>query len=151
MSDKKDIFDRIMALPGLRVFESFYRKNKSVLLYLFFGGLTTMVNLAVFAGCIYLLHTGEHSANITAWFFAVLFAYVTNRIWVFSSAERGAGVLREMATFFSGRLATLGIEELLLFAFVTCLDFNELWIKVIAQIVVLVSNYVLSKFIVFKK
>ena len=147
----QDIFDRIMLLPGLRVLYPFYQKKKAVLLYIFFGGLTTLVSIGTFALADLGLHLNELVANIISWIFAVTFAYVTNRIWVFHSQARGSSIFTEALSFFGGRLLTLGIEELMLLIFVTLLDFNSMLIKVIAQFVVLISNYFISKLLVFRK
>ena len=147
----QDVFDRIMLLPGLRGLYPFYQKKKAVLLYIFFGGLTTLVSIGTFAAADLGLHLNELVANIISWIFAVSFAYVTNRIWVFHSQARGAAVLTEAVSFFGGRLLTLGIEELMLLIFVTLLHFNSMVIKVLAQFVVLISNYFISKLLVFRK
>ena len=147
---KEDIFDRLMHLPVLRVFEPFYKKHKEVLLYLLFGGLTTVVSIVTFALFI-ALGINELIANVLSWILAVLFAYVTNRTWVFSSdAETKGAVIREMISFFGGRLATLLVEEAILAVFITWLGFPAMWVKVVAQVVVIVLNYVISKFFVFK-
>lgn len=148
---KPDIFDRLMALPGLRIFEGVYQKYKSVLLYIFFGGCTTVISIGSF-----MLFVGmginELIANVLSWIFAVLFAYVTNRTWVFDSKAAGVdGICREAAAFFGGRLLTLGIEEVLLLVFVTWLRLDSTLVKTAAQVVVLVLNYLVSKFMVFKK
>ena len=146
----KDIFDRIMSLPGLNRFYGLYEKKKSVLLYIFFGGLTTVVSVGSFMMAHTWLRMDALVANVISWICAVTFAYVTNRIWVFQSPVRGKAVLMEMASFFGGRLATLGMEEALLLVFVTWLHFNGLLIKVLAQFAVLILNYFISKWIVFK-
>ena len=147
---KEDIFDRLMHLPVLRIFEPFYKKHKEVLLYLLFGGLTTVVSIVTFALFI-ALGINELIANVLSWILAVLFAYVTNRTWVFSSdAETKGAVIREMISFFGGRLATLLVEEAILAVFITWLGFPAMWVKVVAQVVVIVLNYVVSKFFVFK-
>ena len=145
---EKDIFDRIMGLPGLRRFYGLYARHKSVLLYLFFGGCTTVISIGSFM----LLDplAGELLANIGSWILAVAFAYVTNRIWVFSSQVRGRAVWKEMLSFYSGRLVTLGLEEAMLLVFVTWLQLNSTLIKVIAQVVVFVGNYLISRFITFR-
>ena len=147
---KDDVFDRLMRLPVLRIFEPFYKKHKEVLLYLLFGGLTTLVSIASFALFI-ALGINELIANVPSWILAVLFAYVTNRTWVFSSeADTKGAIAKEMASFFGGRLATLLVEEAILAVFITWLGLPEMWVKVAAQIVVIVLNYVVSKFFVFK-
>lgn len=149
--NKPDIFDKLMTLPGLRVLEGFYKKYKSVLLYIFFGGCTTVISIASFALFVG-LGINELIANVLSWILAVLFAYITNRTWVFASkASETKAICREIASFFGGRLLTLGIEEALLLVLVTWLRFDSLAVKIGAQIVVLVLNYVISKWIVFKK
>ena len=94
----------------------------------------------------------ELVANVLSWILSVLFAYVTNRTWVFeSSADTKPGVIREMASFFGGRVATLLIEEGILAVFITWLGFPAMWVKVAAQVIVIVLNYVISKLFVFRK
>ncbi len=149
---KEDLFDRLMHLPVLRLFEPFYKKHKEVLLYLFFGGLTTLVSVGSFALFAEGLHVHVLIANVFSWILAVLFAYVTNRTWVFSEkADTRAGILRETAAFFAGRLATLGVEELILLVFITWLGLPSVPVKLAAQVSVIVLNYVVSKFFVFRK
>ena len=149
MTHQKDIFDRIMELPGLRIFNNFYTKYKSLLLYLFFGGLTTVISIASF---ILFDQLGLHEllSNILSWILAVLFAYVTNRVWVFGSKAKGKEIGEEMLSFFSGRLLTLGLEEAMLLFFVTLLSFNGTLIKCLGQVVVLILNYLISKLLVFR-
>jgi putative flippase GtrA len=148
-ADKPDIFDRMMTLPVLRLFEKFYQKHRGVLLYLFFGGLTTLISIVSFLLLDQVCH--ELIANFLSWIFAVAFAYVTNRTWVFRSRTRGKALRQEMVTFVYGRLATLVMEEVILLVFVTWLDFDSTFVKVLAQIVVLVLNYIISKLLVFRK
>lgn len=149
---KKDIFDRTMELPILRILNPFYKKNKEILLYIFFGGLTFIVSIASYAFFNIQIGWNALVANIGSWILSVAFAYVTNRIWVFdSNASTVAGFMKEITSFVGGRVATLMIEELILFILITNLGMNSMLIKVIAQIIVIVLNYVISKLIVFKK
>ena len=151
-NDRPDIFDRIMALPVLRLLEPFYKKHKAVLLYLFFGGLTTLISIGVFWLFRVPLGINELLANVVSWVFAVLFAFFTNRIWVFHSPTKTAGEFwRQMGSFYAGRVVTLLIEEALLAVFITWLGFADMPVKITAQIVVIVLNYVISKLFVFKK
>ena len=150
MKKEKDIFDCIMELPILRILNPFYKKNKEILLYLFFGGLTFIVSIASYAFFNIQIGWNALVANIGSWILAVAFAYVTNRIWVFDS-NAAAEFMKEITSFVGGRVATLVIEELILFIFITNLGMNSMLIKVIAQIIVIVLNYVISKLIVFKK
>ncbi len=146
---KQDIFDKIMRLPGLRRLYPWYEKHKQVLLYLFFGGCTTLVSIGSFALADMVVN--ELLANIISWILAVTVAYATNRIWVFHSQARGREKGKEALAFYTARLTTLGIEELLIFVFVTLLGCNGLLIKTLAQIIVLIGNYLLSKFLIFRK
>ena len=149
---EKDIFDRIMELPVLRIFNPFYKKNKEILLYLFFGGLTFLVSIISYAFFNIQIGWNALVANIGSWILAVAFAYITNRIWVFdSNAETTADFIKEITSFVGGRVATLVIEELILFIFITNLGMNSMLVKVVAQVIVIVLNYVISKLIVFKK
>lgn len=150
MENKKDIFDRIMSLRILRFAYPFYGKYKEKLLYLFFGVLTTVIGIAVFYLFDYILLFDVLLANVLSWIIAVLFAFFTNRTWVFKSGT-DSSILRQLLTFYIGRVATLLIEELILLIFVTLLDFNSLAVKILTQIIIIVSNYIISKLIVFKK
>lgn len=135
---EKDIFDRIMELPVLRIVNSFYKKNKEILLYLFFGGLTFLVSISSYALFNIRIGWNALTANIASWILAVAFAYVTNRTWVFeSSTDRGSTLIKEITGFVGGRIATLVIEELILFIFITGLEMNSVLVKIVAQVVVI--------------
>lgn len=143
---EKDIFDRIMELPVLRIVNSFYKKNKELLLYLFFGGLTFLVSISSYAVFNIRIGWNALTANIASWILAVAFAYVTNRTWVFeSSTDRGSNLIKEITGFVGGRIATLVIEELILFIFITGLGMSSILVKIVAQVIVIALNYVISK------
>lgn len=149
---KEDIFDRLMSLPILRIFKPFYLKYKEVLLYLFFGGLTFLVSISSFALFNIICELNEHIANFLSWTLAVSFAYITNKIWVFkSNAYSKTLLIKELVNFVGGRIFTLVIEEVILFIFITWLQYNSMIVKLIAQVIVIVLNYVVSKLYVFKK
>lgn len=151
MKKDKDIFDRIMEWKIFSIFNPFYKKYKEVLLYLFFGGLTTFISIGSYAFFDISMHMDPMIANIFSWILAVLFAYVTNRIWVFdSNAEGMKGIIQEMVSFFGGRVATLLMEEVILYVGINLLGMNSIGVKVAAQILVLVGNYLISKLFVFK-
>ena len=151
-SQKRDIFDKIMGLPVLRIFEPFYKRNKSVLMYLFFGALTTFLSIFVFFVFRTCLHFNEHTANVISWICAVTFAFFTNRTWVFDGRTSSVREFFVQARdFYGGRIFTLLVDEIIILIFITILRFNENLIKISAQVVVLVLNYVISKVFVFKK
>lgn len=148
---KPDIFDRIMHLPVLNIFEPFYKKNKEVLMYLFFGGLTFVISVLSYSYFDLICGWNELVANIASWVIAVLFAFLTNRVWVFRAPTHGVTeFLKQMVSFFAGRLLTLGVEEVLLFVFITKLHYPSIGVKVVAQVVVIVLNYIISKLLVFR-
>ena len=151
MEKKGDCFDRLMHMQGFNIFEPFYKKNKEIFLYIFFGGLTTVVSIVVFFIANDVLGINVLIANIISWIFAVTFAYVTNRVWVFGSKAKGKYIIKEAFSFYVGRLTSLAAEEVILIIFVSWLGLNSFVIKIVAQFVVLIMNYFISKLIVFEK
>ena len=149
---EKNIFDKLMELPILRIFNPFYKKYKELLLYLFFGGLSFIVSIATYALFNVGMNINELIANVLSWIITVMFAFLTNRVWVFQSTTNGvAEFVKQMLVFYSGRVITLVVEEVILLVFITWLGFNSMLIKVIAQVIVILLNYVISKLVVFRK
>ena len=125
-------------------------KYKSVILYILFGGLTTLVNIVVYFACS-CLKFSTAASTVTAWLLSVLFAYITNRKYVFGSKSQGVkSVFKEISNFFLSRFATGLLDLAVMLLFVDILNFNGMLIKVISNIVVIILNYVLGKFLVFK-
>lgn len=127
------------------------RKYKDLILYGIFGVLTTIANIATYWVMAHPLGLPTMLSTIIAWIVAVLFAYVTNRKWVFhSEAHTKDEVVRELGSFFACRLVTGVVDWLCMLIFVTVLQFNDVAIKAIANVVVIVLNYITSKLIIFK-
>ena len=146
-----DIFDRLMSWRLLKPLEPFYKKYKEQLLYLFFGGLTTLLSIVLFWILTRPVGLNALIANVIGWIICVLFAYVTNRTWVFNNkAHNTAEVIRECASFYIGRLSTLLLEEFVLWIGIDLLQIDSMSVKIFAQILVIISNYVISKVFVFK-
>lgn len=147
-----DIFDRIMRLPLLRILEPFYKRHKEGLLYLFFGGVTTLVSFLVFWLFEGPLGMDALLANLISWVLAVAVAYITNRIWVFTAHAVGVrAILIEILSFYLSRVATFLLEEGILLIFVTWLTLPALPIKIAASVLVVLLNYIFSKIFVFRK
>lgn len=127
------------------------QKHQEILLYALFGCLTTIVSVGSFLLFDKVLHIHELVANVLSWVLAVGVAYGTNRRWVFHSKTTGHDFWIETFAFYGGRLMTLGLEEGLLLIFATWLMFDSLLVKVATQILVLTGNYILSKFLIFRK
>ena len=125
--------------------------NRETVTYVAAGVMTTLVNWAVYYP---LRAVGVHyaAANVIAWVAAVLFAFVVNKLWVFRSRDRsGRTVLRELALFAAARIASLALEQGFLMLTVEALGADDRPMKLIAAVVVIIVNYILSKFIIFKK
>lgn len=129
-----------------------YVKYKALINYAIFGVLTTVVNYVSFWLFSDFIHLGTVPANILAWVVSCTFAYITNKIWVFESKEKTSrGILKEVTAFFASRLATLGVETVMMWFFVDVMSYNKFIIKLIANVFVIILNYVLSKLVVFRK
>ena len=122
--------------------------DRELILYVFFGTLTFFVNLISYFFFEDILGVNYLISNVRAWFLSVLFAYVTNRIWVFES--KSPDILKEMSLFFGGRIFSGAIDTALMYLFIDVLVIGDTISKIIVQIIVIVLNYVFSKLIVFK-
>jgi putative flippase GtrA len=145
--------------------KAFARKNPGLyegLAYLFFGGLTTLVNWLVYLLLTTLLNLKAHPqgsgsyvlianiANITAWILSVVFAYVTNRRYVFGSDTKKGRLIREFWLFISARALGYVLFDLLLFSlFLTFM--NDKPAKLIMNVLVIIFNYLASRFVIFSK
>lgn len=123
---------------------------REIILYIFFGVLTVGVNLTIYIG-IRWIGISVIVATLIAWVVAVLFAFYTNRKYVFSnSAIEKEYFLKEMYLFFKSRILTLIIEVVLTFCLISVLKLYEPLMKILIQGIVIILNYLLSKLYVFK-
>lgn len=128
------------------------KKNKEFILYGFFGVCTTIVNIAVYAVSYNLLNISNVVSTVIAWIIAVLFAYVTNKLFVFESKSWKADVIvKECISFFGCRFLTGVLDVAIMYVSVDLLNLNNLLFKIISNILVIILNYVASKLIIFKK
>ena len=147
--------------------KSLFIKYRELISYVFFGALTTAVNFAVFYALQAFFHKGDLSYllnNAAAWLISVIFAYVTNKLFVFKAKDKSfSTVTRELFEFFGARIFSFGIEELGLWLFVDTMGLKsfsfdifrftvtgELLAKLILAVIVVILNYFFSKFIIFK-
>lgn len=127
-------------------------KYKDIVLYLFFGVCTTLVNVIAYWICAHPLDINTMTSTIIAWVLAVLFAYITNRNWVFQSeAHTSKDILKEIISFFGCRFATGIVDWVCMFIFVQLFCLNDIFVKVATNVLVVVLNYVASKIIIFRK
>ncbi|MBC5996284.1 GtrA family protein [Romboutsia ilealis] len=128
------------------------KKYKESILYLIFGGLTFLVNMITYVLFTRVVKADVLVSNCIAWIAAVLFAYITNKFFVFKSKETDFKyILKEFRAFVGCRLFS-GIVELgIIFVMATLMGINDLFVKIVTNIVVIVLNFIFSKLIIFKK
>ena len=126
-----------------------YNKYKEIINYLIFGVLTTVISILSYALFTRIFHIDIYISSVLSWILAVDFAFITNRIYVFNSKEKN--IFLELIKFYLSRLASLGIELLLMYLFVHIFNINDMISKIIVQGVVIILNYIFSKIFVFKK
>lgn len=123
---------------------------KQIFLYGVFGVLTTLLNIFFYWLCSRIFDISVVPSTIIAWLLAVLFAYYTNGKYVFESKSETFGAkFREALNFFACRLATGFIDVVIMYIFADLIGFNDVWVKVFSNIIVVILNYVGSKIFVF--
>lgn len=128
------------------------RKYRDVIVYLFFGVVTTIINYLVFIPCYHVLGLSATVSNILAWVVAVAAAYVTNKPWVFHSNDWSMKtVLPELSKFVSCRVGSGLLETLILLVCVDLLGWNGMIWKLVTSVLVVILNYIGSKLLVFGK
>ena len=159
MVDKLENFMlKILEKIRLKKLADWYIKHQEGMRYLIFGALTTIINIltyAIFASFILKdLPTDELRVNISeiiAFIVALIFAYVTNKIYVFNSKTKNIKQLvKEITSFTSCRIIT-EIISILMMNMAIWFSINDIFMKVVANIVVIILNFVFSKIIIFKK
>lgn len=131
-----------------------YRKYEELINYVIVGGLTTVVSLGSYYLCVLTVFNPDNaillqSANIISWVLSVTFAFWANRKYVFKS--KNPNVLEEASKFYGARVLTLLIDMLVMFISVTVLHLNDKIMKIVSNVIILILNYIISKFIVFIK
>lgn len=127
-------------------------KYRELISYTFWGVMTTLVNYVVYFICTKGIKIDYLIANVIAWFVAVVFAFWVNKVYVFRSFGKDIKTMvREFGTFVSARILSGVLETGMLALFVETLHFNDSVIKIVASVLVVIINYILSKLIIFKK
>ncbi|WP_195939972.1 GtrA family protein [Romboutsia sp. 1001713B170131_170501_G6] len=128
------------------------KRYRESIMYLVFGGLTVGVNIATYIGLTRIIELNYMVANIIAWIVAVIFAYITNKFFVFESNNTELKFLiKEFTSFVSCRLLSGVMEMILMYMMIDMMGINDFITKIFTNILVIVLNYVLSKVIIFKK
>lgn len=134
--------------------KNFMKKYEEIINYLVIGFFTTIVSLSTYYLLVYTFFDPNNIlelqiTNIISWIASVTFAYFTNRRFVFKSKDSMS--LKEICSFYLSRISTLILDMIMMYVFVNLFKFNDKVIKLIVQFVIIVLNYVLSKFFVFNK
>lgn len=131
-----------------------FNRYRSIIAYLFWGVVTTVVNIVVFQ----VLSSGVGMyyqwANVIAWFLSVLVAYFTNKVWVFGSHYSTVkAFLKEFFWFYFYRGLTLIMDVIIMYVGISLLKFDsplqQLIVKIIDNIIVVIANYIFSKWLIF--
>ena len=129
---------------------SFINKHRDIVIYLFFGGLTTVVNYLIYVPLYHYLHFSAAFSNIIAWAVAVAFAFITNKPFVFKSYDWSRRVVLPEAGKFVGSRTVSGLLETGFIALtVDMLHWNATVMKIIASVMVIIVNYIASRWVVF--
>ena len=129
-----------------------YLKYKEAVLYLVFGGFTTLINIVAYAVCSHVIGIDMLLSNAIAWILGVAFAYITNKIFVFESQTSGIGALiKECLSFVWCRLATGLMDMAIMYVTVDVLHWSDMIMKILSNILVIVLNFVFSKLFIFAK
>ena len=136
----------------MQTIKKLIHKYWDILSYLFFGGLTTLVNFVIYYPCYNWLQMSATLSNVLAWVVAVAFAYLTNKPFVFHSHDWSAKTVGpELAKFVGCRVGSGLIETAAIFLTVDLLSWNGNVMKLLLAVIVVILNYVGSKLLVFKK
>lgn len=129
-----------------------YQKYREVILYILFGGLTTLINLLVYNTMYYYIESSNLLSTIVAWILSVLTAFLTNKQIVFRSSSWNLEILRkEGVKFFECRIGTGILEIIFMYITVDILRWSGFIMKLIVNVIVIILNYVASKRIIFVK
>ena len=153
MIDKIEEFAlKILEKIHLKKLADWYRAHQEGMRYLVFGALTTLVNIIAYACLYYVFHVSNAASNVIAWILGATFAYITNKLYVFNSKVSKIGELVKEAFYFYGcRLLTLVIDEGIMILTVDKWGWNAILMKILANIIVIILNFIFSKILIFKK
>ena len=133
-------------------FIAFLKKYKEIILYLVVGGLTTLINVAAYWIFAHPVSLNTVISTVLAWFVSVLFAFFANKIIVFESKSYEKKLfIKEIILFFISRALTGALDVAIMYITVDLLRFNDLVMKIVSNVIRVILNYVISKFLVFGK
>lgn len=127
-----------------------YKRYEEIINYLFIGGCTTIVSIGTYTICSSLFHIHYQVSNIISWVFSVVFAFITNKLFVFK-VKNNDNLFKEIYQFVKFRILSLIIDMGIMYLLVDLLKINDIISKILVQIIVVALNYIFSKLFIFKK
>ena len=138
----------LLIIFGLKIYDNLDSKIKEILKYLIVGGLTTVVSIVSYY-IVRLFIENYLVCTVISWIFAVAFAYITNRVFVFNSKREN--IFKECTEFVFSRILSLVAEVAVMYLLVDFLNISDKISKIIVQVIIVILNYVFSKLFVFKE
>ena len=138
----------LLIIFGLKIYDNLDNKIKEILKYLIVGGLTTVVSIVSYY-IVRLFIENYLVCTVISWIFAVAFAYITNRVFVFNSKREN--IFKECTEFVFSRILSLVAEVAVMYLLVDFLNISDKISKIIVQVIIVILNYVFSKLFVFKE
>lgn len=127
-------------------------KHKEKIAYVFWGGVTTVINIGTYSLFARIVHLNTMVSNVLAWIITILVAYITNKLYVFNSKSFDMKVvIREFVSFLVCRLASLVLDMAIMYTFINIFKFNDIMVKTASNVVVIIVNYILSKLVIFRQ
>lgn len=127
-------------------------KYRETILYLVFGVLSTIVNIVTYLFATRTLNLGFLLSNWIAWITAVIFAYITNKFFVFESTKRDIRfIVKEFGAFISCRIVSGVIEMIIMFIMINLLLIDDFIVKLVTNVVVMILNFLFSKLFIFDR
>ena len=129
-----------------------YKANEQIVLYIFFGVCTTAINTVCYWFLYEVLMLNNTVSTIMAWSIAVVYAFITNKVYVFKSKKTSFAMLaNEIVAFFGIRVLTGVLDLVIMTIAVDMLKLNGLLWKLLSNFFVTITNYIASKTLIFKK
>lgn len=135
----------------MKKFLHIFEKHKEIILYVFFGFIAVILNICLFVLFYNIFCISVLVSNLICWLVCVTFQFFTNKIWVFNNGNVNKNnLIKQIILFFLGRIFTLILEDLIIFIFIELLMYNPIFIKTLTQFIIIVLNYVISRWFVFR-
>lgn len=135
----------------MKKFLHIFEKHKEIILYVFFGFIAVILNICLFVLFYNVFCISVLVSNLICWLVCVTFQFFTNKIWVFNNGNVNKNnLIKQIILFFLGRVFTLILEDLIIFIFIELLMYNPIFIKTLTQFIIIVLNYVISRWFVFR-